>query len=592
MHLSFHSTIEDKACHVTLVTMAELHSRIERKLYAAMGAGKFNNGPFKSAFSAEHNLTSRQFNSMAVEVRGKISGVKEALADNVKVLEARLVTLKGVILNLKRMVRTGLDKKGRKLGKVRLAKKALSLHEKKRKVQRIQHALVSMKARIKANVPGICFGSRKLFMQQFLENVVLADWRKEWKARRDSQFLLVGTGEEDGGCAACQATLEEDGTLTLRLRPFNSMFAVRSGPSGKAMGEMMRRKTLTAKASDFVVIRGVKFSHGSDYINAAVVRNQSPDKTQHTPLTWRFLRGENGHWYVHLSLDVPENAVFDKSKGAIGVDFNEGHIAATVVDKHGNFVMARRFELNLYGLSSLQAKDKIRCVARDVVKFAKELGLPIVGEALDFVKKKLSMAGFSAKRARKLSSLHYSAWGNALMSRCLKDGVALRLVNPAYTSLIGCVKFAASIGLSVHNSAARVIARRGMNLSERLPKASVVYPDGVGLHVTLNPVVNTGHRHVWFSWAKVGKTVNAARVAHFSAKTSPAAGHTPKHESDYVIPEFWAGPEGMAHLEVPGEIPGRRPDHPVDGRLSPIGGLTAPMTGITTSNKPMNLAHW
>ena len=158
------------------------------------------------------------------------------------------------------------------------------------------------------------------------------------------------------------------------------------------------------------------------------------------------------------------------------------------------------------------------------------------------------------------------------------------LVNPAYSSLIGRVKFATSTGLSVHNAAAMVIARRGMNLSERLPKASVVYPGGVGLHVTLNPVVNTGHRHVWFSWAKVAKTVNAAHVAHFPAKAFRPAGHTPKYELDDAIPEFWADPENVASLEVSGEIPGRRPDLPVDGRLSPFGGATAPMTRLTTSN--------
>ena len=77
--------------------------------------------------------------------------------------------------------------------------------------------------------------------------------------------------------------------------------------------------------------------------------NQSKDKTKRTPLTWRFLR-DNDRWYVHLSLDVPETATFDVSRGAIGVDFNEGHIACTVVDRHGNFVLARRFDLNLYGL--------------------------------------------------------------------------------------------------------------------------------------------------------------------------------------------------------------------------------------------------
>ncbi len=572
--------------------MAGKNSRLNRKLYAAIAAGKYNPSVFKQQFCAEHALTSRQFNSMALEVNGKISGVREALADNVKVLEARLKTLKGAISDLKRMVKTGVDAKGRKIGKERMSKKKLNLHEKKRKAARIGHKIAAMEARIKAPGPGICFGTRKEFMRQFADGVDLAEWRKEWRARRNSQFLIVGTGSEETGCASCQATLEEDGTLTLRLRPFNAMLAERTAVSGQSAEKMQRRKTVTAKASDFVVLRGVRFRHGERYIHEALERNQCKDGAR-TPLTYRFIREESGKWYVHLSLDVPETAVFDVKDGAVGIDFNEDHIAGTVVDRHGNFALCRRFELNLYGLGSLQAKDKICCVARDVAKWAKSLGLPLVGEALDFAKKKRAMAGFSAKRARKLSSLHYSAWGQAIGSRCHKDGVALKLVNPAYSSLIGRVKFAASTGLSVHNAAAMVIARRGMNLSERLPKAPVIYPDGVGNQVTLNPAVSMGHRHVWFSWAKVAKTVNAARAAHFPFKASHATGNTLEQALDDAIPDFpWVGPGGVASRVVSGEIPERRPDLPVDGRLSPFGGSTAPMAELTTTKSHVNLAHW
>jgi hypothetical protein len=172
---------------------------------------------------------------------------------------------------------------------------------------------------------------------------------------------------------------------------------------------------------------------------------------------------------------------------------------------------------------------------------------------------------------------HYAAWGQAIRSRCHRDGVALKLVNPAYSSLIGRVKFAASLGLSVHHSAAMVIARRGMNLSERLPKAPVSYPDGEGSHVTLDPVANTGHRHVWSSWAKAAKAVNAALAARFSVKASPSAGNAPKTVLDDAIPTFCADAGESASREDHGEIPWRRPDLPVDGRLSSTGSTETAM---------------
>ncbi|MEQ9544392.1 MAG: hypothetical protein RIK85_00060, partial [Marinobacter sp.] len=50
-------------------------------------------------------------------------------------------------------------------------------------------------------------------------------------------------------------------------------------------------------------------------------------------------------------------------------------------------------------------------------------------------------------------------------------GIALSLCNPAYTSLIGLVKYSRMYGLSSDVAAALAIARRGMNLSERLPRS-------------------------------------------------------------------------------------------------------------------------
>ncbi len=71
----------------------------------------------------------------------------------------------------------------------------------------------------------------------------------------------------------------------------------------------------------------------------------------------------------------------------------------------------------------LAGRDKIRWVARDVVAWAKQLALPIEVQELGFKKKKKSMAGLFAKRSRQLSSLHYSAWGQALSSLCLETAL-------------------------------------------------------------------------------------------------------------------------------------------------------------------------
>jgi hypothetical protein len=67
-------------------------------------------------------------------------------------------------------------------------------------------------------------------------------------------------------------------------------------------------------------------------------------------------------------------------------------------------------------------------------------------------------------------------------------------VNPAYTSVIGLVKYARQYGLASDEAAAMAIARRGMRLAENLPGSITVYLD-----------VKSG-KHVWSLWNQLNKT--------------------------------------------------------------------------------------
>jgi IS605 OrfB family transposase len=57
-----------------------------------------------------------------------------------------------------------------------------------------------------------------------------------------------------------------------------------------------------------------------------------------------------------------------------------------------------------------------------------------------------------------------------MLRRGLRLGFCIKKVNPAYTSVIGRLKYMKKYGLSVHESAALVIGRRGLGYQERLPK--------------------------------------------------------------------------------------------------------------------------
>ncbi len=90
-----------------------------------------------------------------------------------------------------------------------------------------------------------------------------------------------------------------------------------------------------------------------------------------------------------------------------------------------------------------------------------------------------------------LSSWAYSRFYELLVSILSNRGIYLLTVNPAYSSLIGLVKYAKQYGLASDEAAALAIARRGMRLSEKLPDSITAYLS-----------VKDG-KHVWSLWNQV-----------------------------------------------------------------------------------------
>ena len=69
-----------------------------------------------------------------------------------------------------------------------------------------------------------------------------------------------------------------------------------------------------------------------------------------------------------------------------------------------------------------------------------------------------------------LSSFSYGKIKAYFVSRGYRQGVEIHQVNPAYSSVIGRVKFMERYGLTVHQAAALVLARRLLGCSERIPR--------------------------------------------------------------------------------------------------------------------------
>ena len=92
------------------------------------------------------------------------------------------------------------------------------------------------------------------------------------------------------------------------------------------------------------------------------------------------------------------------------------------------------------------------------------------------------MEGESRRYSRMLSSFSYGKIKAYFVSRGYRQGVEVHQINPAYSSVIGRVKFMERYGLTVHQAAALVLARRLLGCSERIPRRWVC-PIGNGVHV-------------------------------------------------------------------------------------------------------------
>ena len=316
----------------------------------------------------------------------------------------------------------------------------------------------------------------------------------------------MGSRDETAGCQLCVATIAEDGSLNLRVRMPDA---------------------LAEQHGKYLLIQNVRFAYGHEQVLAALQSNAEYTRCRREhgekaaratklgqAISYRFKRDARG-WRVFVStnmMDVP--VVTDRRRGAIGVDLNADHLAVAETDASGNCLNAWRVPLVTYGKSTHQAEALIGDAVARVVEYARDVGKPIVIEKLDFRQKKAVLEGESRRYSRMLSSFSYGKVKAYFVSRGHRQGVEVHQVNPAYSSVIGRVKFMERYGLSVHQAAALVLARRLLGCSERIPRLRVA-PVGNGVHVAFTVPARKRVKHVWTYWGAISRQLRPALAAQY-----------------------------------------------------------------------------
>ena len=479
-----------------LSAYAELYGRVQRKLFAAVAAGR-SAVLLKSDYIREHGIPARMFNAVRVSLEGKVSAVRAAQRLRVDGLERRIAQAE------------------RQVGKAEEQGRWQQVHQKRRRLASLKSRLSGLEADVAAGRVRLCFGSKKLWHKQHhLEQNGYhshEEWLQDWRDVRSNEFFVLGSRDETAGCQLCVATVNDDGTLTLRLRMPDSLAEL----YGK-----------------YLVVPNVRFVSGHDVVLSAlgsnteyaVYRRKHGEKEARATrfgqaISYRFKRDAKG-WRVFATTELPEVEITtDRRRGAIGVDLNADHLAVAETDASGNYVKAWRVPLVTYGKSHHQAEALIGDAVASVVEYARGVGKPLVIEKLDFRQKKAVLEGESRKYSRMLTSFAYGKIKAYFISRGYREGVEIIEVNPAYSSVVGRVKFMERYGLTVHQAAALVLARRLLGCSERIPRRWVC-PVGNGVYVAFTVPVRKRVKHVWTYWGAITGQLRLALAAQHRRERS------------------------------------------------------------------------
>ena len=338
-----------------LSTYADLYCRVQRRLFADVAPGR-SAVASKREYLRHYRIPARLFNALQVSLEGKVSSVREQQL------------LRRVARAREQIAKAGEGIRGS------------WLHQKQRQMGNLRAKLAKLEEDIDSGRVRLCFGSRKLWRKQHsLEASGYSsheEWLRDWRAARRDESFVLGSRDETAGCQLCVARVDDDGSLTLRLRLPDCL----AGEQGK-----------------YLVISGIKFKYGHEQVLAALESNAeyleyrrrygekaARQSGMGQAISYRFKQDGKG-WRVFVTARMAEAPVVtDRGRGAIGADLNADHLAVSETDGEGNWLRSWRGPLVTYGKTRRQAEALIGDAVASIVACAREVGKPIVLEKLDF----------------------------------------------------------------------------------------------------------------------------------------------------------------------------------------------------------------
>lgn len=217
-----------------------------------------------------------------------------------------------------------------------------------------------------------------------------------------------------------------------------------------------------------------------------------------------------GREYIIVSVTmVLENKYANHgfSAGCVAIDKNWDRLDLSDLDGNGKRVGGFTIPLDLEGKTAGQIRDIIGRAMDIVGAYCEQVKKPLAIEEADTTVSKAGMR-YGNKAGNRHASLFASRQIDAsAMNQGYRRGFEVYQVNPAYTSLIGKVKFMRPMGVSIHMAASYAIGLKAMGRLDLL-----ALPKGISTLIPDNPDRPMG---LWQAWGKVYRAFSGIRTHTF-----------------------------------------------------------------------------
>ncbi len=320
---------------------------------------------------------------------------------------------------------------------------SLRLEKEKRNLAKLQRFIDTN------TFPAVVFGSKRLFRERCKGNIS----REEWLAARSNRYCSRGDRAKGGN-------------LNARLRVENGDIFLDLVGEAYQIG-----KTVRFRRVSIPVYLAHKPSKKTGKINGSNYRQMVLDYLKTNGSYQVELLRRNNRYYIHVTIEEEVPQTYTPTGGVLGVDTNPNGLGAAQANHIGNYQESAWLPQGEWTYARGNRRmNLIGEAAADIVQKAKENESILAVEDLNFKDDR----SVSAKFNRMSHGFVWSKFLAAVGRRAARESVPLAKVPPPFTSVVGVLKYQRQFGISAHQAAAYVIARRALGKTkEKVPKPLV-----------------------------------------------------------------------------------------------------------------------